>query len=80
MNAPTFWTMPMIGKKVAGWDSMRIGAVKKRLLTRADFRAEIGSLDKARGTRSLVQALAEFEGVQLRREEAESAASESHAA
>ncbi|MBX9765051.1 hypothetical protein K2X83_00215 [Patescibacteria group bacterium] len=70
MNAPKFFTMPLLADKTAGWSASKIRAVKNRFLTRASRLEKGGVSDRVRGTRSLVQALAEFEGNQFRREEA----------
>jgi predicted transcriptional regulator of viral defense system len=69
MNSPKFWTMSAIGERIAGWPASKITGAKNRFMARASRLEKGGVTERVRGTRSLVQALAEFEGVQMRHEE-----------
>lgn len=82
MNSPKFLTMSSLHERTAGWSATKIGDAKNRFISRAarveQNNAEV--TDRLRGLRSLVQALAEIEGDEMRREEASRTASESRAA
>lgn len=82
MIEPKFLTMSDIGTKVAGWPASKIGDAKNRFLSRATRVEAAGAptSDTLRGLRSLVQALAEFEGDQLRRDAVIAKNSQSRAA
>lgn len=80
MNAPKFFTMPLLVEKTAGLLASRIGAIKDRFMARASRLEKGGVTERVRGTRSLVQALAEIEGDKLRLEAIEARDAESRAA
>ncbi len=82
MNSPNFLTMSSLYERTTGWSATKIGDAKNRFISRA-ARVERSSAkvtDRLRGLRSLVQALAEIEGDEMRREEAERIATETRAA
>jgi hypothetical protein len=70
MTETKFFTMPILREKTAGWPASKIGDAKNRFLSRATRveASDAPTADTLRGLRSLVQALAEIEGDQLRRD------------